>query len=104
MYQGIWTQCHVFSTMFIMGTAFATPCLLSWLTNPLKIVSTFEGKNLLQYFLFLVLNPTALRTAKTLWSFGCSECNRVKERIFCNGRNYFPFKFDPYLKWNKRLI
>ena len=23
-------------------------------------------------------NPTALRTAKTSWSFGCSECNRVK--------------------------
>ena len=22
-------------------------------------------------------NPNALRTAKTLWSFGCSECNRV---------------------------
>ena len=28
-------------------------------------------------FLF---NPTALRTAKTLWSFGCYECNRVKSR------------------------
>ena len=26
----------------------------------------------------LYFNPTALRTAKTLWSFGCSECNRVK--------------------------
>ena len=24
------------------------------------------------------INPIALRTAKTLWSFGCSECNRVK--------------------------
>ena len=23
------------------------------------------------------INPTALRTAKTLWSFGCFECNRV---------------------------
>ena len=23
------------------------------------------------------LTPFALRTAKTLWSFGCSECNRV---------------------------
>ena len=23
-------------------------------------------------------NPVALRIAKTLWSFGCSECNRVK--------------------------
>ena len=26
----------------------------------------------------LLLNPIALRTAKTLWSFGCSECNRVR--------------------------
>ena len=24
------------------------------------------------------INPIALRTAKTLWSFGRSECNRVK--------------------------
>ena len=26
------------------------------------------------------LNPIALRTAKTLWSFGCSECNRVNRK------------------------
>ena len=25
-----------------------------------------------------MINPIALRTAKTLWSFGCSECNTVK--------------------------
>ena len=24
------------------------------------------------------VNPIALRMAKTLWSFGCSECSRVK--------------------------
>ena len=28
---------------------------------------------------FLNINPTALTTAKTLWSFGRSECNRVKQ-------------------------
>ena len=28
--------------------------------------------------LLALFNPIALRTAKTLWSFGCSECNRVK--------------------------
>ena len=33
----------------------------------------------IQLFSSLVLNPIALRTAKTLWSFGRSECNRVKE-------------------------
>ena len=27
---------------------------------------------------FARLNPFALRTAKTLWRFGYSECNRVK--------------------------
>ena len=32
-------------------------------------------------------NPAALRTAKTLWSFGCSECNRVKNPL----RQYFCF-------------
>ena len=25
------------------------------------------------------MNPIALRKAKTLWSFGSSECNRVKK-------------------------
>ena len=28
--------------------------------------------------LLALFNPIALGTAKTLWSFGCSECNRVK--------------------------
>ena len=27
--------------------------------------------------LHIYFNPIALRTTKTLWSFGCSECNRV---------------------------
>ena len=27
------------------------------------------------------LNSIPLRTAKTLWSFDCSECNRVKRNI-----------------------
>ena len=35
-----------------------------------------------------LLNPTALRMAKTLWSFGHSECSRVKLltvfEYFCN--------------------
>ena len=26
------------------------------------------------------INPIALRIAKTLWSFGYSECNRAKEK------------------------
>ena len=28
------------------------------------------------------INPIALKTAKTLWSFGFSECNRVKIKVF----------------------
>ena len=48
-------------------------------------------------------HPIALRIAKTLWSFGCSECNRVKsklllERFHCllkqtgRSRSNLPFK------------
>ena len=29
---------------------------------------------------YIFFNPIALRTAKTLWSFGLSECNRVNSR------------------------
>ena len=31
-----------------------------------------------------VFHPIALRRAKTLWSFGCSECNRVIFKIKLN--------------------
>ena len=40
------------------------------------------------------LNPIALRTAKTLWSFGHSECNRVKlapkGRVSTQGKGEHP--------------
>ena len=36
-------------------------------------------------------NPTALRTAKTPRSFGCSECNRVNSAI--------GLKVNPTLEW-----
>ena len=32
-------------------------------------------------FFYVIFNPIALRTAKTLWSFGRSECNKVKHVI-----------------------
>ena len=32
-------------------------------------------------------NPIALRMAKTLWSFGCSECNRVERRVNIYDKN-----------------
>ena len=35
----------------------------------------------LQISQVLGFNPIALRTAKTLWSFGRSECNRVNEKV-----------------------
>ena len=31
----------------------------------------------MQSIIWLIVNPTAFKKAKTLWSFGCSECNRV---------------------------
>ena len=37
-----------------------------------------DGRTIMAWqFHNLFFNPTALRMAKTLWSFGCSECNRV---------------------------
>ena len=36
-------------------------------------------KNVVRSLLMGKVNPIALRMAKTLWSFGHSECNRVKE-------------------------
>ena len=30
----------------------------------------------------VIFNPFALRTAKTLWSFGRSQCKRVKKSLF----------------------
>ena len=29
-----------------------------------------------------MFNPIALRMAKTLWSFRCSECKRIKSKLF----------------------
>ena len=40
-----------------------------------QIIQNYQCLNDLQIQTF---NPIALRTAKTLWSFGRSECNRVK--------------------------
>ena len=39
----------------------------------------FKCPNFLIFRVFIFINPIALRTAKTPWSFGCSECNRVKD-------------------------
>ena len=30
-------------------------------------------------------NPIALSTAKTIWSFGCTECNRIKIALISGG-------------------
>ena len=43
---------------------------------PVGLSSKEFWKNMIRHLLF---NPSALRAAKTLWSCGCSECNRVKE-------------------------
>ena len=38
-------------------------------------------------------NPTALRMAKTLWSFGRSKCNRVK-RSMVTPPCFFKYVFE----------
>ena len=40
-----------------------------------------------------LVNPTPLRMTNTLWSFGHSECKRVKDgsrflELFCKGKNH----------------
>ena len=40
----------------------------------------------------VTFNPIALRMAKTLWSFGHSECNRVKERVLFPSNMFALFK------------
>ena len=77
------------------GNNFCDFLLTSLDNSPSKMGSSLKVKNLLQgeQILFfkskpsskrgemiqISFNPTALRTAKTPQSFGCSECNRVKE-------------------------
>ena len=50
-----------------------------------------------------ILNPFALRMAKTQWSVGCSECNRVKHspegkgKCWLNLPYLFGYKMGGYL-------
>ena len=46
--------------------------------------SALKGKNLLLKEQIIFINPFALRTAKTLWSFGCTECKRDNENNLHN--------------------
>ena len=38
----------------------------------------------------MFINPIVLRKAKTLWSFGLSECNRVRYQINSNKSYKYP--------------
>ena len=57
-----------------------------------KIANSKVPDEELQYLLqseHISVNPIALRTAKTLWSFGHSECNRVKDILSATGLKVF---------------
>lgn len=41
-------------------------------------------------------NPVALRTGKALWSFGCTECNRVKTYDFMEKYGNFSLNYPCY--------
>ena len=55
------------------------------LTNNIVKITALNNK--IQFIICLqkafnkMFNPTALRTAKTLWNSGCSEYNRVKSQF-----------------------
>ena len=47
----------------------------------------------------MAVNPIALRTVKTLWSFGRSECNRVKQQSALGVHSLLKYlKFLPHAK------
>ena len=50
----------------------------------------------------IYLNPTALSTAKTLPSFGCTECNMVKTVVFLHMHLYH--SLNPSLTPNTRAM
>ena len=50
-------------------------------TLELSFVHTLKSYVCMRHFLCF-LNPYALRTDKTLWSFGRSECSRVNYREY----------------------
>ena len=52
---------------------------------PLPWGTTLTGKTLLPFKNIPSFNPIALRRAKTLWSFGPSECNRINSRFYFGG-------------------
>ena len=62
--------------------------------------------NIAKVIVFMTLvNPVALKTAKTQWSFGCSEFNRIKgvlvhlpcfPAIFAKGINFCDFMFSGF--------
>ena len=67
-----------FSAFFQWEIMSMTSCLLPLMVKPFQEGSTRAGKDLFVGKQSLSFNPFALRTAKTLWSFGCSECKWVK--------------------------
>ena len=42
------------------------------------LISPIENGDKIENCIVVSFNPIAVRTAKTLWSFSRSECNRVK--------------------------
>ena len=46
-----------------------------------RIIANYHQNPSLSNICLKAFNPIALRTAKTLWSFGHSECNRVKIQL-----------------------
>ena len=74
------------SVQYSSGLAWTDSCLqldLDTRPNDLKPAEPCECFNSNSSILQKIVDkPIALRAAKTLWSFGCSECNRVKQPRF----------------------
>ena len=46
----------------------------------------------------LIWSIVGTQNSKTSWSFGRSECNRVKGKNLSGGSRFFPLSVDPIMK------
>ena len=77
-----WSPCPIYNNEVILSSPFRSFFKVSKV--PRITVYSDAEVDLISFrpiFLLPILNPIALRTAKTLWSFGCSECRRVKHAL-----------------------
>ena len=71
---------HRYKVVFFYYCKYSIKRLVFFLCKTVPKIRLFRlRKGNAQPIAELLLNPIALKMAKTLWSFGCSECNKVNK-------------------------